>query len=104
MSESHRAFKEQNAEWLMLVYYEYLLRIRTFLHDKYSLDVLTNLEQFPLEMDESLKEYYSRIARVDLCNTPKSEGFRFDRFYIHQIKPIDPEAAPKSMKYVPFWA
>jgi len=44
VSVSHRALKEQNAERLMLKYYEYLLRIRLFLHDNYSLDVLTNLK------------------------------------------------------------
>ena len=33
------------------------------LHDKYSLDVLYNLEQFPIETDESLNEYYLKIVQ-----------------------------------------
>lgn len=86
---SHRALKEQNAERLMLKYYEYLLRARTFLHDEYSLDVLANLEQFPLDTDEGLIEYYEKIAeKVKQYNTPIQNGFRYDRFYVHGVKPF----------------
>lgn len=89
VSISHRALKEQNAERLMLKYYEYLLRIRTFLHEKYALDVLVNLEQFPRETDESLIEYYEKIAeKVNLYRTPVKDGFSFDRFYVQRIKPF----------------
>lgn len=89
VSVSHRTLEEQNSERLMLKYYEYLLRIRNFLHKEYSLDVLTNLELFPLETDESLKEYYEKIAeKVNQYKTPLRNGFRFDRFYIQKIKPF----------------
>ncbi|MFP3153320.1 AAA family ATPase [Lachnospiraceae bacterium ZAX-1] len=87
VSVSHRALKEQNAERLMLKYYEYLLRIRIFLHDEYSLDVLDNLEQFPREIDESLIEYYEKIAqKIELYNIPIKGEFRFDRFYVQRVK------------------
>lgn len=89
VSVSHRVLEEQNSERLMLKYYEYLLRIRNFLHKEYSLDVLTNLELFPLETDDSLKEYYEKIAeKVNQYKTPIRNGFRFDRFYIQKIKPF----------------
>ena len=89
VSVSHRVMKEQNAERLMLKYYEYLLRIRTFLHEEYALEVLANLEQFPRETDESLIEYYGKIAeKINLYNTPVKDGFRFDRFYVQRVKPF----------------
>lgn len=89
VSVSHRALKEQNAERLMLKYYEYLLRIRSFLHDSYSLDVLANLEQFPLETDKSLTEYYEKIAeKVSQYNSPVHGEFHYDRFYVQKIKPF----------------
>ncbi|MEA5084774.1 MAG: hypothetical protein VB018_11600 [Lachnospiraceae bacterium] len=89
VSVSHRALKEQNAERLMLKYYEYLLRIRNFLHDSYSIDVLTNLEQFPLETDENLTEYYGKNAeKVSEYNTPIHGKFSYDRFYVQKIKPF----------------
>lgn len=89
VSVSHRTLEEENSERLMLKYYEYLLRIKNFLHEKYSIDVLSNLEQFPLEADDCFKEYYEKIAqKVDQYKTPIRNGFRFDRFYIHTIKPF----------------
>lgn len=89
VSVSHRTLEEQNSERLMLKYYEYLMRIRNLLHNNYSIDVLNNLEQFPIETDESLNEYYAKIAeKVDYYKTPIRNGFRFDRFYIQKIKPF----------------
>lgn len=89
VSVSHRTLEEENSERLMLKYYEYLFHIRNFLHKEYSLDVLSNLEQFPLETDDSFKEYYEKIARkVDQYQTPTRNGFVFDRFYIYKIKPF----------------
>ena len=89
VSVSNRALKEQNAERLMLKYYEYLLRVREFLHKEYALDVLANLEQFPRETDESLIEYYEKIAeKINHYHIPVKDGFRFDRFYVQRIKPF----------------
>lgn len=89
VSVSHRTLEEENSERLMLKYYEYLLRIKNYLHNNYGLDVLENLEEFPIETDDSLKEYYEKIAeKVDQYKTPIRNGFRFDRFYIQRIKPF----------------
>ena len=87
VSVSHRTLEEENSERLMLRYYEYLFKIRKFLKEKYSMEVLHNLENFPLEVDETLKEYYEKIAeKIDPYNTPVKSGFRFDRFYIQNVK------------------
>lgn len=89
VSVSHRTLAEENANRLMLKYYEYLLRIKNYLQDNYSMEVLHNLEKFPIEIDDSYKEYYEKIAdKIDLYRTPVREGFRFDRFYIQSIKPF----------------
>ena len=89
VSVSHRTLEEENSERLMLKYYEYLLRIKTMLHDKYSLDVLYNLEQFPIETDESLNEYYLKIVqKVDEYKKSSKKMYKYDRFYIQNIKPF----------------
>lgn len=89
VSVSHRTLEEENSERLMLKYYEYLLRIKKLLHDKYSLDVLCNLEQFPIETDESLNEYYLKIVqKVDGYKKSAKNMFKYDRFYIQNIKPF----------------
>lgn len=56
ISSSHRVLKEHNAERLMLRYYEYLFRIKNFLYNKYSMEVLENLDQFPLDTNNELTE------------------------------------------------
>lgn len=89
VSVSHRTLAEENANRLMLKYYEYLLRIKNYLRDNYSMEVLHNLEKFPIEIDDSYKEYYEKIAeKIESYHTPVREGFRFDRFYIQSIKPF----------------
>ena len=85
----HRALEEDNSERLMLKYYEYLLKIKNFLSDKYSLDVLHNLEHFPIETDESMRVFYKKISeKINEYSTPIRKGYRYDRFYIHNIKPF----------------
>lgn len=89
VSVSHRTLAEENANRLMLKYYEYLLRIKNYLQNNYSMEVLHNLEKFPIEIDDSYKEYYEKISeKIELYHTPIREGFRFDRFYIQSIKPF----------------
>ena len=46
----------------MLKYDEYLLRLRTVLHDVCGIDALHNSEDFPINLDPSLREYHERIA------------------------------------------
>ena len=46
----------------MLKYYEYLLRIKSFLKNTYKLEVLENINEFPINIDPALKEYYEKIA------------------------------------------
>ena len=89
VSVSHRTLEEENSERLMLKYYEYLLRIKNYLQENYNFNVLENLEQFPIETDDGLKDYYEKIAEtVDQYGTPIHNGFRFDRFYVQRIKPF----------------
>lgn len=89
VSVSHRTLEEENSQRLMLKYYEYLFKLRQFMHEQYLMEVLHNLEDFPLEMDATLKEYYQKISeKVDKYNTSIKNGFSLDRFYIQRIKPF----------------
>ena len=71
----------------MLKYYEYLLKIKNLLHERFSLDVLGNLDKFPLNTDSNLQEYYDKIAakvkRYNIQDVGKSE-----KYYIQKIKPF----------------
>lgn len=84
---SHYKPTEENSERLMLKYYEYLFKIRAVMKKNYNLNLLHNLEKFPLNMDPKLMEYYQKLANeVDKYKVISPENA--DRFYIHKIKPF----------------
>jgi len=88
-SVSHYTLDEDASERLMLKYYEYLLKIKIFLDENYGLKVLDNIEDFPLNTDTELNDYYSKIA--DKINNPSAhytESAYSDRYYIQKVKPF----------------
>ncbi len=89
ISASHYTLDEENSERLILKYYEYLLKIRSFLKRQYGLDVLSNIRDFPINTDPALSEYYEKI--VDKIKQPasrRSKSSTGDRYYIQKIKPF----------------
>lgn len=88
-SVSHYTLDEGSSERLMLKYYEYLLKIKTFLMNTYNFTVLENLEDFPLNTDVELELYYAEIAKK-ICNPTLGCAYSDyrDRYYIQKIKPF----------------
>ncbi|MDJ1372089.1 ATP-dependent DNA helicase [Gulosibacter molinativorax] len=88
-SASHYTFEGDASERLMLKYYEYLLRTRALLQSRCGINTLENLERFPVDLDDSLKEYHQKIAeRIDAVrNFQGSDGVR-NRYYIHRVRPF----------------
>lgn len=88
-SASHYTMDSDASERLMLKYYEYLLRVRTLLKDSCGIDVLANLESFPVDLDPSLREYHEKIAaRIQLLRSTRPGSGRRDRYYIHKTRPF----------------
>lgn len=86
---SHYTQDEQGSERLMLKYYEYLLKLKKFLKEKYDIDILENLDKFPVNTDPALQEYYEKI--VEQMRNPKTARLvssYLDRYYIQKIKPF----------------
>lgn len=86
-SASHYTPDGDGAERLMLKYYESLILIKKYLKDNFTIDILANLEDFPLDTDESQQEYYEKIANQVETYTDKSGGTK-DNYYIHRVKPF----------------
>lgn len=87
-STSHYTLDGDSSERLMLKYYEYLHRIRNMLKEE-GLDVLGNLEKFPIDLDPQLQEYYQKIAeRVELAKSTKIDKSSEERYYIHKKRPF----------------
>jgi len=86
---SHYTFDGDASERLMLKYYEYLYRIRAAVHQNYSLQLIPNLESFPVDLDPSLREYHEKItARIESSRGTNYVSDRKDRYYIQKHRPF----------------
>lgn len=87
ISKSHYEQSEQNSERLMLKYFESLLKIKKLLKLEYNLDVLENIDEFPLKIDPILKEYYEKIAeKIENKKEIKINDKFNNNYYIWKIK------------------
>ena len=88
-SASHYTLDENASERLMLKYYEYLLKIRTYLSQICNLQVLKNIEDFPIDTDNDMNEYHQKIAEKIDNFSLSSETINYnERLYIQKIKPF----------------
>lgn len=88
-SASHYTFDGDGSERLMLKYYEYLYRIRKYLNETFGIRVLANLEDFPLDLDPSLRDYHQKIAqRIEAIRALPDERNGSSRYYIHKTRPF----------------
>jgi hypothetical protein len=88
-SVSHFTLDGDASERLMLKYYEYLHRIRSLLRDRFGVEILENLENFPVDLDPSLSEYHEKIAeRIDAARTSRPGRSSRGRYYIHKTRPF----------------
>ena len=85
-SVSHYTVDPESSERLMLKYYEYLLRLKSFVKKELNLEILNNISDFPLNTDPQLKEYYEKIS--DKIDRFYGNTLLKDRYYIHAIKPF----------------
>ncbi|MEX2409995.1 MAG: hypothetical protein WD607_01260 [Candidatus Paceibacterota bacterium] len=88
-SSSHYLPDEEKSERLMLKYYEYLLRIKILLHSKYNIQVLNNIDEFPVQIDPVLQEYYEKISiKINDRVSKRRKSSYDDRYYIKKSKPF----------------
>lgn len=88
-STSHYTLPGDAPERLMLKYYEYLYRIRSLLQSQCGLSVLANLEEFPVDLDPSLREYHEKIAeRIEATRALSPDRLPSARYYIHRVQPF----------------
>ncbi len=86
ISVSHYTLDENASERLMLKYYEYLLKIRFFLLKEYNLEVFTNINEFPINLDKTTQEYYEKIAeKINMLSVGTTQK---ERYYIQKVKPF----------------
>jgi hypothetical protein len=88
-SASHYTMDGDNSERLMLKYYEYLHRVRTLLNNEIGMEILVNLESFPVDLNPSLREYHEKIAeRIQSPYQYRDGNNSPERYYIHKARPF----------------
>jgi energy-coupling factor transporter ATP-binding protein EcfA2 len=88
-SVSHYTVDKEGSERLMLKYYEHLLRIKIYLKDTYNIEVLENIQDFPINTDTELLDYYAMIAEKIESPSRQSRSIPYsDRFYVQKVKPF----------------
>ena len=87
VSAAHSTVDPDVVKRLMNRYMDYLHDCKDYVKKKFDLDILHNIDDFPLESDDTLKEYYEKIALeverkiiVEITEKPT------DRYYIHKKK------------------
>lgn len=89
ITASHYTLDEENSERLMLKYYEYLIKVKSYLKKSYNLEVLENINKFPIVIDSNLNEYYEKIAeKLNQPEVIRTKSSYNDRYYIQKTKPF----------------
>lgn len=79
---------EDGSERLMLKYYQYLLEAKNLLSHCYGIEVLHNIDKFPLRLDDTLQEYYKKISEKIERHPAVLNTNSKDKYYIQKIKPL----------------
>lgn len=88
-STSHYTFDGENSERLMLRYYDDLYRVRALLLERFDMEILSNLEAFPLDTDKSMAEFHTAIAQRIGANRLTSSAPEFTaRYYVQRTRPF----------------
>ena len=79
---------EDGSERLMLKYYQYLLEAKNLIWQYFGIEVLHNLDKFPLHLDDTLQEYYKKISEKIERYPVDFKAEKNDKYYIQKIKPL----------------
>ncbi|MDM7540010.1 ATP-dependent DNA helicase [Leuconostoc mesenteroides] len=87
-SASHYILDPNNAERVMLKYLEYLIRTKTLVQERFNIQILRNLDKFPVNTDKSLQDYYEKIAQKIDNKIEIQEVVSNERYYVQKVKPF----------------
>lgn len=79
---------EDGSERLMLKYYQYLLKSKILLQRYYGIEILHNIDKFPLRLDDTLQEYYAKISEKIEKYPLNLNNSGNNKYYIQKIKPL----------------
>ncbi len=87
-SKSHYTPDNEGAERLILKYYRFYLQLRSFMKKEYQMEILGNLEKFPIDTDNSVQEYHEKIVKKITVPRPAVNFAHVQRMYVHKVVPF----------------
>lgn len=87
-SKSHYTPDADGAERLALKYYEYYVMLREFVKNEYGLEILYNIEKFPINMDKAVIGYYRAVLHSLENRYEFVDYSRNERLYVMRSKPV----------------
>lgn len=87
-SKSHYTPDNEGAERLILKYYRYYLELRNFMRKEYQMEILGNLDKFPVDTDNSVQEYHEKIAERVEIRRQIGDLSHAQRLYVQKVVPF----------------
>ena len=85
---SHYTPNEDSAERLVKYYYRYICMIKKLLKEEFNLDIINNIDLFPVYDDKTMKENYDiicdKIEHIDVSKKKVVNG----KFYVERVNTI----------------
>lgn len=89
ISVSHYTNDENGSERLMLKYYEYLLKLKKYVKQNNGLNLLNNINLFPIKTDSAIEAYHRAIAqKISETKLDRIKVTYNDKYYLHKKKPF----------------
>ena len=87
-SKTHYTPDNEGAERLILKYYHFYVQLRSFMKKEYQMEILGNLEKFPIDTDNSVQEYHEKIVKKIEVPRPIIDFAHVQRMYVHKVVPF----------------
>lgn len=87
-SKSHYTPDDEGAERLIIKYYQYYLQLRSFVKKEFQLDILDNLEKFPIDTDNITNKYHEEIAKLIEIPREIRTLAHIQRTYVQKVTPF----------------
>ncbi len=85
---SHYTPSEDGAERLVRYYYRYICLIKKLLKEEFNIDIINNINSFPIYDDESMRENYDIIcSKIEKINKEKKKTIK-GKFYVEKCNTI----------------
>lgn len=87
-TSSHYTPSEDGAEKLVSYYFRYICLTKKLLYDDYNIEIIRNIEKFPIYDDKSMQENYDIICKVVENAKDTQSKFMKGKFYVQKINTI----------------